>query len=240
MREQRRHVLLLRKVVFVVFVYVEDSFSSFRRQMTKFQLNPEHMELFPIFIQECSKYTFYMTSMVLVVSEVEDRGSQTHIQDIVGTQRASDSTGRPETCQCFTRHFFADYISNLKVHHSFFFLPFLPQHFRKQNRQVPMKRSVMSRTTVRRKARTSRLWYWYQVSSWAWTLKCSAPLFLMVNSIQNKASSRALMGLSWWILDSRITLSLYLDEHGGVNAHFIVLSLHSFFQWEWFDILKKL
>lgn len=91
-----------------------------------------------------------------------------------------------------------------------FVFPFLPQHLRKQKLQVLMKRSVTNRTMTRRKARTSRLWYWYQVSSWAWTLRCFAPLFLMVNSIQNTASSRGLIGLSWWILDSHMAFSLYL------------------------------
>lgn len=101
-----------------------------------------------------------------------------------------------------------------------FVFPFLPQHLRKQNLQVLMKRSMRSRTTERRKARTSRLWYWYQVSSCAWTLKCLAPLFLMVNSIQNTASSRGLIGLSWWMLDSRMAFSLYLSMRNVMCFYF--------------------
>lgn len=93
----------------------------------------------------------------------------------------------------------------------FLFLSFvLLKHVRTLKQQILKKKKTRSRATVRRKTRTSRLWYWYQVSSWAWTLRCLAPLFLMVNSIQNTASSRGLSGLSWWILDRCTAFCLYL------------------------------
>ena len=107
---------------------------------------------------------------------------------------------------CFTQL----HLNSVSYSAFLFVSPFLPQHIRKPNLQVLMKIIMRSKIMARRKTRTSRLWYWYQVSSWAWTLRCWAPLFLMVNSIQNTDSSRGLTGLSWWILDSRMAFSLYL------------------------------
>ncbi|PWA15754.1 hypothetical protein CCH79_00008995 [Gambusia affinis] len=100
-------------------------------------------------------------------------------------------------------------------------------HLLKQKLQLLKRMKMRRRSITRRKARTSRLWYWYQVSSWAWTLRCLAPLFLMVNSIQKTASSRGLMGLSWWILDSRITVSQALNSHKvQFNSNCSSFSLH--------------
>jgi len=136
----------------------------------------------------------------------------------------------------FSTHFFPQLHFISVTYSAFLFLfvfpfSFPPQHLRKQKLQVLTKRSTRVRTMVRRKARTSRLWYWYQVSSWACTLRCSAPLFLMVNSIQNTASSRGLIGLSWWILDSHKAFSLYLRMGAkiGINVRIFIFILNPYF-----------
>lgn len=94
-------------------------------------------------------------------------------------------------------------------HYSFFFfaVPFL-KHLRVQNKQ---HFSITHRTVRRmmtKKPMTSRLWYWIQFKSCAATLRWSAPLCLMTNSVQKVASSRGWTGRSRFIWDSFTIFSL--------------------------------
>lgn len=67
-------------------------------------------------------------------------------------------------------------------------------------------------TTARRKAMTSREWYWIQFKSWAAGRRCGAPLCLITNSTQCTARSRGWMGLSRWRSERRLMFSLYLPR----------------------------